>query len=76
MTQLYLYPLAQAVVRIGARRQRRTNANRYRVANVALNHHLQRDIGIIADLQDGLPVNTHFAAKRYLVTWRRRWRWL
>ncbi|OOF20556.1 hypothetical protein BZJ19_07305 [Salinivibrio proteolyticus] len=76
MTQLSLYPLAQAVVRIDALRRRRTNANRYRIANVALNRHLQRDIGITADFQDGLPVSTHFAAKRYLVTWRRRWRWL
>ncbi|SIN72120.1 hypothetical protein [Salinivibrio sp. ES.052] len=76
MTQLSLLPLAQALVRLDAIRQRRASTHRYRYTDVSLNRHLQRDIGIAPDKQDTLPVSTQFAAKRYLVTWRRRWRWL
>ncbi|KKA44269.1 hypothetical protein [Salinivibrio sp. KP-1] len=76
MTQLSLLPLAQALVRLDMIRQRRVSTHRYRYTDVALNRHLQRDIGIAPDKQDALPVSTQFAAKRYLVTWRRRWRWL
>lgn len=76
MTQLSLLPLTQALVRLDMIRQRRASTHRYCYTDVALNRHLQRDIGIVPDKQDALPISTQFAAKRYLVTWRRRWRWL